>query len=158
MKKLVIGVMVVGAILLSGCSMLSYSSSKDELIKVRATQRAMASGDQNVIKAVAMGNTVAAGVDLLDPNMWDVIAQHPVRAGMAALVDLATAAAATYAVTATIDRSHHDTATVSISGSGNSMNYNNGNGNSNSGTTTTGNSNATPGNDNTPTSTDSHNQ
>ena len=144
MKKLVtIAVLMAVGLMFSGCSMLSYDSGKKDLVTRVATQRAMASGDQGVIKAVAMGNTVAAGVDLLDPAFWDVLKEHPVRTVLAAGADLVTAAAATWAVTSTIDKSHHDT--VSISGNNNAMNYNQGNGNSNSGTTTPGNNNQTPG-------------
>jgi uncharacterized protein YceK len=144
MNKLVTVVMLVGLVMSSGCaSMMNYSGSKKDYSTRVATQRAVASNDQAIIKAVAMGNTVAAGVDLLDPAFWDVMAEHPVRATVAAVADLATAAAATWAITSTIDNSHHDT--VSISGNNNAMNYNQGNGNSNSGTTTPGNNNQTPG-------------
>lgn len=130
MKKIVIAVVLVGAMFASGCaSMLIYGGSKQDYTKRVATQRAMASGDQAVVKAVGEGNYVKAGVDLMDPNFWDVIAEHPIRATLAAVADIATAAAATWGVTATLDRSHHDSASITVNGNGNTTSYNNGQGN-----------------------------
>ena len=143
MKKLEVGLVLAILIAASGCSMLNYEASKKDYTERVAKERAMASGDQGVIKAVAMGNTVAAGVDLLDPEFWAVIKEHPIRALVSAAADIGAGAAATWAVTSTIDRSHHDA--ISINGNNNAMNYNQGNGNSNSGTTTPGNNNQTPG-------------
>lgn len=129
MKKLVTGVMIVGLVLSSGCSMMNYSFSKDDYVKRVATQRAQVSGDQQIIKAVAMGNTVAAGLDLADPAFYDVLMEHPIRTLVSAVADVAAAAAATWAITATIDNSHHDSATVTVNGNGNTTSYNNGQGN-----------------------------
>ena len=137
MKKLVMSVVLIGLVLSSGCSMLNYSASKKDYTTRVAMQRAMASGDQNVVKAVAAGNYVGLGVDLLDPNLLDVLAEHPVRAVLAGLADVGTVAGGTWALTR--NSSKTSSMTVSISGNNNAMNYNNGNGNSNSGTTTPGN-------------------
>jgi len=130
MKKLVISLGVIAMLLLaSGCSMMNYSGSKNDFIKRVATQRAAVSGDQAVVRAVGEGNYLRAGIDLADPAFWDVMAEHPIRATVAAVADLATAAAATWAITATVDNSHHDTASVNISttGSGNNTSVNVGN-------------------------------
>ena len=122
-------VMLAGLVLGSGCSMMSYNGGKKDLQTRLATQRAMASNDQAVIKAVAMGNTLAAGLDLADPAFWDVLAEHPIRTVVAAVADVAAAAAATYAISATSDSSHHDSNAVTVNGNNNTTSYNNGQGN-----------------------------
>jgi hypothetical protein len=140
MKYRVIAVLMTALIFSSGCSMLNYEASKTDYVNRVATQRAQASGDANVVKAVAMGNTVAAGVDLADPAFWSVLKEHPMRALFAAALDVGAAAAATWAITATIDNSHHDSNAITVNGNNNTTSYNNGQGNNinnNPATTTT---------------------
>ena len=146
MKKVLVSVMLgTMMLLMSGCaSMMNYSGSKGDYVKRVATQRAQVSNDQTVVKAVGEGNYIKAGIDLADPAFWDVMAEHPIRATVAAVTDLATAAAATWGVTATLDRSHHDSNTITVNGNNNTTSYNNGQGNT--------------VNNNPATTTDSHNQ
>lgn len=122
--------MLAVSMLGSGCaSMINYSSSKDDYVKRVATQRAHVSNDQAVVKAVGEGNYIKAGVDLADPDFWSVLKEHPVRTVVSAAVDLATAAAATWAITSSVDNSHHDSNTITVNGNNNTTSYNNGQGN-----------------------------
>ena len=124
-----VSVALVGLVLSSGCSMLNFEGSKQDYVKRVAVQRAAVSGDQNMMKMVASGNTIAAGVDLADPSFWDVLAEHPVRAVVAAAADLAAAAAATWTISSSIDKSHHDSNSLTVNGNGNTTSLNNGTGN-----------------------------
>lgn len=119
MKKTVVSAMMVGMMLVSGCSMINYNASKKDYIKRVATERAVASGDQAAVRAVGQGNYVGVGVDLLDPDFWSVLAEHPVRATLAAAADVAAAAAATWAITASSDSSHHDSSSLNVNTTGN---------------------------------------
>jgi len=119
MKKLVMAVVMAGLVLSSGCSMINYNASKKDYVARVATQRAMASGDQQAIRAVANGNYVGVGMDLLDPNLMDVLREHPIRATLAALADVATAAAATYAISGSYSSNDSKTKSVNITTTGN---------------------------------------
>ena len=129
MKKLVMSAVLVGLVMSSGCSMLNYNASKKDYVARVATQRAMASGDQQAIKAVASGNYVGVGIDLLDPNLMDVLSEHPVRATIAALADVAAAAAATYAISGIFNKNETKNTTTTITlniSDGNMINQGNG--------------------------------
>jgi len=119
MKNIVLSFVLVGLVFSSGCSMMSYNSAKKDYVQRVATQRAQASGDANLIKVTAQGNYVAAGIDLLDPATWDVLAEHPVRATVALLADVVAGAAATWAISSSLDSSKHSTVELNTTGNGN---------------------------------------
>jgi hypothetical protein len=123
MKKIVLGLFVAGLVLSSGCSMLNYSSCKKEYVQKVATQRAMASGDQTAIKAVASGNFVGVGIDLLDPSLMDVLSTHPIRSTFAAVLDAAAVAGATWAISGSFNKSDSSskTSTVNLNGDQNTV-------------------------------------
>lgn len=130
MKKVMVGLVLIGMVFASGCcSMMSYSGAKQDYVQRVNAQRA------------ASGNV---GLNLLDPGLWDVMAEHPIRTTVCALADAAMAAGVTYAITASYSNSKADK-NIEINGNNNSVNANYGNNNSNSGTTTPGNNNQVPG-------------
>ena len=123
MKNVLISFVLVLTIFASGCcSMMSYSGAKQDYI-VRVNQQRVA----------AAQNGQVAGINLLDPGLWEVMAEHPIRTTFCALADAALVGGATYALNNTFNKSSSKDVNVTTTGNGNTVTVNTGDNNSNIG-------------------------
>ena len=128
MKKLLMVAMVGIMIYSSGCaSYMSYSASKNEIVK----ERAFASGDAVAIKAVTMGDGVGLAINVSE---MDALLKHPWRQLGAALLDVGLVYGTSEGVKSLNNSDgEKDGVVINTVGNGNNTTVNTGDNNSNMG-------------------------